>query len=51
MKGLIPLNIERAMNINHFYLWQMALLAGVVLTLIYMAHLALKKRGKSWTNL
>lgn len=51
MKGLIPRDIERAMNINHLYLWQMALLAGVLLTLIYMAHLALKKRGKYWTNL
>lgn len=39
------------MNINHFYLWQMAQLAGALLTLIYMAHMALKKRGKSRTNL
>lgn len=51
MQRLIPRDTDYAMSLNYAYVWQMALLVGVVLVLVYMAHLALKKRGKSWTNL
>ena len=42
---------QRITDANYLLLLQVAVVVGIVLTLIYTAHLALKKRGKSWTNL
>jgi len=42
---------QRITDANYLLLLQVAVVVGIVLTLIYTSHLALKKRDKSWKNL